>query len=87
MELINCLDGLAVRYRSQLDEHENAILEVHGEIIVAGVSESRVTTVGTFSERETRLDLGSVMLIPDGNRLSACLKPMADDYGKRLNMV
>ena len=49
-ELIDCLDGLAVRYRAQLDEHENAILEVHGEIIVAGVGESRVTTVGTFSE-------------------------------------
>ena len=33
-----------------IDEHENAILEVHGEIIVASVGESRVTTVGTFSE-------------------------------------
>jgi len=49
-KLIACLDGLAVQYRERLDENENAILEVHGETIVAGVNESRVVSVGTFTE-------------------------------------
>ena len=49
-KLLACLDGLAVQYRERLDENENAILEVHGETIVAGVNEGRVVSAGTFTE-------------------------------------
>ncbi|MEA5446477.1 DEAD/DEAH box helicase family protein [Gammaproteobacteria bacterium AB-CW1] len=44
------LDGLATEYEAEVDEHMDAILEVHGETIVAGVSEHEVLRAGTFVE-------------------------------------
>ena len=44
------LDGLAVEYKTKVEKHMDAILEVHGETIVAGVSENKVTPAGTFIE-------------------------------------
>jgi len=44
------LDGLAVEYKAKVEEHMDAILEVHGETISAGVSDKTVTRVGSFIE-------------------------------------
>ena len=44
------LDGLTKEHEAKVEEHKDAILEVHGETIVAGVSEHKVLPAGTFIE-------------------------------------
>lgn len=44
------LDGLATEHKATVDRNIDAILEVRGETIVAGVSEGSVTPAGTFTE-------------------------------------
>lgn len=44
------LDGLAKEHEAKVEEHMDAILEVHGETIVAGVSEHKVAPAGSFIE-------------------------------------
>lgn len=49
-KLFDRLDGLAVEYKKVVEKNIDAILEVHGETIVAGVAENKVETAGTFIE-------------------------------------
>jgi len=44
------LDGLATEHKATVEKNMDAILEVRGETIVAGVTEGGVTPAGTFTE-------------------------------------
>lgn len=49
-ELFAVLDGLMVRHKDKVEAASDAILEVEGETIVAGVGSKQVTVMGKFSE-------------------------------------
>lgn len=49
-ELFAVLDGLMARHKDKVEAASDAILEVEGETIVAGVGSKNVTVAGKFSE-------------------------------------
>ncbi|NYD40029.1 DEAD/DEAH box helicase [Nocardioides panaciterrulae] len=49
-ELFSVLDGLMARHKDKVEAASDAILEVEGETIVAGVGTNKVAVAGTFTE-------------------------------------